>query len=170
MGSPSDRRVILGRVVGLFGVQGWLKVHAYTEPRERITQYSPWLLGRGDDWREYRVEAGRRHGRGVIARLAGVTDRDVAAGLLGAEIAVWRSRLPPPPPGEYYWTDLEGLRVVTVGGRELGTVSHLFATGANDVLVVTGERERLIPFLPGRVVTRVDLEGRCLEVDWDPDF
>ena len=78
--------------------------------------------------------------------------------------------MPPLAPGEYYWADLEGLRVVTLDGVELGTVDHLFATGANDVLVVHGARERLLPFVRGTVVVEIDLDARLLRVDWDPEF
>ena len=81
-----------------------------------------------------------------------------------------RDALPKPAPGELYWSDLEGLRVRTVEGRELGTVSHLFETGANDVIVVKGDRERLIPFLRDSVVREVDLAAGTMIVDWDPDF
>jgi 16S rRNA processing protein RimM len=114
---------------------------------------------------------GRAQGNGIVAELPGVTDRDAAAALVGSEIGVARSALPPPAPGEYYWSDLEGLEVSTVEGVSLGTVSHLLATGANDVLVVrNADRERLIPFLVGQFVTEVDLEAGRVTVDWDPEF
>jgi 16S rRNA processing protein RimM len=114
---------------------------------------------------------GRAQGKGIVAELPGVDDRDAAMALVGTEIWVARSALPAAKPGEYYWCDLEGLEVVTVEGRSLGKVSHLVATGANDVLVVNdAERERLIPFLVGQFVTQVDLEGARITVDWDVDF
>lgn len=162
--------VVLGRVSGLFGVQGWVRVFSHTEPREGIVRYYPVFLRRPDGWRAFEIEAGRAHGAGVVLKFAGCDDRDRAATLLQSEIAVRREQLPPPKPGEYYWTDLEGLRVVTLDGVELGTVATLFATGANDVMVVRGERERLLPFVRGQVVVEVDLEQRRLRVDWDPDF
>lgn len=106
----------------------------------------------------------------MVAKLPGCNDRDAAAKLVGATIQVPRSALPKPKRGEYYWTDLEGLAVVTVEGVDLGKVSHLFATGANDVLVVRGERERLIPFVTGQFVKDVDLKAGRITVDWDADF
>lgn len=81
-----------------------------------------------------------------------------------------RDQLPALSAGEYYWTDLQGLRVLTVDGVELGTVDHLFATGANDVLVVKGERQRLIPFVKNQVVREIELEQGLVRVDWDADF
>ncbi|CAN5159471.1 ribosome maturation factor RimM [soil metagenome] len=160
--------MLLGEVTGVYGLRGWVRIRSATDPMERILDYAPWQVGMDEAWSE--VEAGRRHGGGVIAKLAGVDDRDGAAALVGAEIAVPRSRLPSSGDGEYYWVDLIGLRVVTTAGIVLGEVEQLIATGANDVLVVRDGRERLIPFLPERVVRAVDLEGGVLEVDWDPDF
>ncbi|MEH6875586.1 MAG: ribosome maturation factor RimM [Candidatus Competibacter sp.] len=162
--------VVLGRVSGLFGVQGWVRVFSHTEPREGIVRYNPVFLHRGGEWQPFEIEAGRAHGPGVVLKFVDCNDRDRAATLLRSEIAVRRSQLPPPEPGEYYWADLEGLRVVTLGGIDLGTVAAVFATGANDVLVVRGERERLLPFVRGQVVVEVDLERRVLRVDWDLDF
>lgn len=163
-------KVVLGRVSGLFGVRGWVKVYSHTEPRENIAGYSDWYLRCDGDWQPARVEQGRRHGKGVVVKLVGIEDRDQAAGLIDCDIAIDRDQLPPLPPGEYYWTDLEGLRVVTLEGTELGRVSHLFATGANDVMVVTGERERLLPFVQPDIIRRVDPEQGLIEVDWDPEF
>jgi 16S rRNA processing protein RimM len=162
--------VVLGRVSGLFGVEGWVRVLSHTEPREGIVHYNPVFLKWLGEWREFRIEAGRAHGAGVVMKLIGCDDRDQAAALVQAEIAVRRAQLPPPAPDEYYWADLEGLRVVTLAGVELGAVSHLLATGANDVLVVRGERERLLPFVRDQVVVEVNLEQSLLRVDWDPDF
>jgi 16S rRNA processing protein RimM len=166
-----ERHLLLGRIVGLFGVDGWLKVESYTEPRTRIFKYRPWLLRSAAGDRELEGAKGRAQGKGIVASLPGIADRDAAAALVGTEIWIPRSALPKPKPGEYYWADLEGLDVVTIDGRPLGTVSHLFATGANDVLVVRdGDRERMIPFVPGQFVQAVDLDARRLTVDWDPDF
>lgn len=162
--------VVLGRVSGLFGLQGWVRVFSHTEPREGIARYNPVFLQRKGEWQPFKIEAGRVHGAGVVLKFIDFDDRDQAATLVQSDIAVHRAQLPPPRPGEYYWADLEGLRVVTLGGVELGVVDHLLATGANDVLVVKGERERLLPFVQGQVIVEIDFEQRLLRVDWDPDF
>ncbi len=170
MTSGADKLVVLGRVSGVYGVRGWVKIFSYTEPRENILQYDSWQVGRNNQWRIERVASGKPHGKGVIAQITGYEDRDAAAKLVGQEIAVQRNRLPVPEEGEYYWADLEGLRVLNLEGIELGVVDHLLATGANDVLVVKGDRERLIPFLLDQVVVKVQLEQGWIEVDWDPEF
>jgi 16S rRNA processing protein RimM len=162
--------VVLGRISGLFGVAGWVRIFSHTSPRENILSYSPWYLLRGGRWERLGLEEGRRQGRSVVARLSGCADRDQAALLVGCDIAVRRDQLPEAGEDEYYWTDLEGLRVRTVDGVDLGVVDHLFETGANDVVVVRGDRERLIPYLWDRVVRSVDLEAGEMTVDWDPEL
>ena len=161
--------VILGRVSGLFGVRGWVKVYSHTSPRTNILQYPVWYLRQAKDWTEYRLEDGKAHGKGVIARLSGCDDRDQAAELVGMDIAIRRDQLPAAGPDEFYWTDLEGLTVQTRDGQDLGKVDHLFETGSNDVMAVKGDRQRLIPFIPD-VVLDVDLNNGMITVDWDPDF
>lgn len=160
----------MGRVSGAYGVRGWLRVRSDCEPAEQLLDYSPWQLKTAAGWRCHALEAGRSHGSGLVAKLASVDDRDEARALVGADIAVARSLLPRLAEGEYYWNDLIGLGVVTRHGRPLGRVTGLMPTGANDVLVVSGERERLIPFIPEQVVLAVSTESGCIEVDWDPDF
>lgn len=171
----ADRRVVLGKVRGAKGVHGWVRIESFAGPMENLFAYPRWQLRCGGRWVEYRVLEGQRHGPGLIAWLAAengepLKDRDQAMTLFGASIAVFRSELEELPEGEYYWVDLEGLRVATVDGVELGVVERVFETGANDVLVVRGERQRLIPFVQGPVVEAVDLDAGLITVDWDADF
>lgn len=144
---------------------------SFTEPRENILRYSPWLLRKNSQVSEIRVIGGQRHGNNVVAELEGINDRDVAAALMGSEILIRKQQLPKPKAGEYYWADLVGLSVYTESGVDLGKVDNLIETGANDVLVVVdGETERLIPFLQKQTVLNIDLDGGKMIVDWDPDF
>jgi 16S rRNA processing protein RimM len=154
--TAAGRRVLVGRIVGLYGVQGWLKIESWTEPRTQIFKYQPWLLSSapGQDM-EIAGAKGHPQGKGLVAKLPEVDDRDVAAALVGQDIYVAREQLPPPGKDEYYWFDLEGLEVVTT----------------EDVVVVRdGERERLVPFVQGVYVRSVDLSGGRMVVDWDPEF
>ena len=170
MDPPDERRVIVGRVLGPHGVRGWVKVLSYTEPRTNILDFASWQLRCGEGWRVFTLAEGHAHGGRVLARLDDIGDREAAAALAGADIAVLRSDLPAIGEGEYYWSDLEGMRVCTVEGRELGRVAYLLATGGNDVMVVRGERERLVPFVHGTVVREVDLTSGEIRVDWDAEF
>jgi len=169
--TPPQKLILLGRVLGAFGVRGDVRLESWTEPRAQIFRYQPWILRSADGAeRELQGARGRDTGKHVIASLPGVDDRDLAEAMRGTEILVPRDVLPPPAPGEYYWVDLEGMRVVTVEGVELGQVSHLLSTGANDVMVVRGERERILPFVQPDYVTAVDFDAGTITVDWDPEF
>ncbi len=167
----ADReRIEVGKITGIFGVKGWVKVFSYTEPRENILNYSPWLLSKGDKTREVQLLEGKRQGKTIVAHLQDVDDRDTAAELCGWDVTVAYGQLPETREGEYYWTELVGLQVVTLDGVDLGRVDYLIATGANDVLVVKGDRERLLPFLQGQTIVSIDLQHGRMIVDWDPEF
>ena len=166
-----EKLVTLGRVTGAHGLQGWIKVHSDTSPRENIANYGRLLLDQGAGWKSWKLSSGRRQGKNVVLKLKGCNDRDMAEALAGARIAIYRDQLPElESADEFYWTDLEGLAVETTSGESLGDVDHLFETGSNDVLVLRGDRERLVPFIWGQVVQEVDLENRRMVVDWDPEF
>jgi 16S rRNA processing protein RimM len=162
-----DREVVLGRVSGLFGVKGWVKVYSYTEPRDSILRYRQWALLLQSGRHVMQVAEGRKQGNSIVVRFDGIDDRDAAAELLESSITVPRGQLPQTAPDEFYWTDLEGLQVVHSDGRVLGRVAYLLATGANDVLVVEGDEEILVPFVAGRVIKNVDMENGVINVDWE---
>lgn len=162
--------IIVGKVVSAYGVRGWVKVFSETDPVTNILDYLPWYLCLNGRWTEVEMLDGRLQGTAVVAQLQGVNDRDAALALAHSEIAVKRDQLPALPPGEYYWADLMGLAVVNQQDVELGVIKDVFATGANDVLVVQGDVERLIPFVNGIVVLDVDLAQRRMRVDWDADY
>lgn len=168
---PNSEFLNVGTISGVFGVKGWVKVFSHTQPRENILKYSPWLLRKNGKTESYKLVEGQRHGHSVIAELEGVSDRDAAAALMGAELLIRRDQLPKPKAGEYYWADLIGLKVENRESVYLGQVESLMETGANDVLVVKdGEIERLIPFLQQHTVLSIDLQAGSMLVDWDADF
>lgn len=156
----------MGQVTGLHGLRGWLKVHSFTEPREQLLSYEALRFG---DLGLLAFE-GQHSGQRILLRPDGVDDRTAAEPLVGCELWLQRSELPPAQDDEYYWCDLEGCRVVNLGGDELGVVQRMLATGANDVMQVAGDRERLIPFVTGPVVKQVDLEQKLIRVDWETDY
>jgi len=159
----------MGRIVAPFGIKGWVKIQPYTTTAKSLLDYPAWWLGHNDGWRERAVEQARQQNDMVVAKFEGCDDRDAAALMKGLEVAVPRDALPAAAPAEYYWTDLIGLRVENGQAQELGVVARMMETGANDVLVVEGDRERLIPFIDD-VVKRVDLEAGTITVDWDADY
>ena len=173
-GNEPDKRVIIGRISGVHGIRGWLKVFSYTDPRENIFLYQPWLLdeGRkesGAKWSEIEFADCGTSGKTLVVRLAGIEDREAALEFVGRSLAVYRERLPVPESGQYYWTDLMHLEVVTLTGKRLGKVVDIHATGANDVLIVQGDRRRSIPFVMDQVIRRVDRDAAAITVDWEWD-
>ena len=162
--------VVLGRITGVAGLQGGVKIQSYTRPREQIFSYAPWYLRHGDLWMERQARRARTGGRGLIAAIGGIADRVAASSMLGADIAVRREQLPELDAGEYYQTDLIGLDLVNMNGVLLGKLYAIEETGANDVMVVDGERTILIPLLMGKIVKHIDLENRIIQVDWNPEY
>jgi 16S rRNA processing protein RimM len=170
--------VVAGRITGVYGIKGWVKVCSFTEPSENIFSYRPWWVAEGDGWRCLDVESYHSGGATLVAHISGVDDRDRAHELCRRDVLVERSQFPALESGEHYWRDLIGLAVYIVAdGKQvpLGSVVALMETGANDVMVISGEdpsgkqRERLIPFVD-QYLKRIDLEKRAIEVDWDPEF
>lgn len=177
--AKSSNLVNVGRITALYGVKGWVKIHSYTEIAEDLFAYHPWWLKTSHGVKQVEVDEARPHGKGFVAHIKGVDDRDQAAQLTGVDIAVERNLLPELDDGEFYWSQLEGLVVVTnYGGasQRLGRVTKLMETGANDVLVVApddqsiDQRERLVPYVPGQFILAVDLAAGEIQVDWDPEF
>ncbi|MDD2723555.1 MAG: ribosome maturation factor RimM [Methylovulum sp.] len=167
---PDKELINVGEISGVFGIKGWVKVFSYTDKRENILRYAPWLLKKADETKTVNVLEGALQGGAVVARLDGINDRDQAAALMGWTIFIRFGQLPKTAEDEYYWSDLIGLTVETVEGIPLGNVENLLETGANDVVIVKGERDRAIPFLQGQTIIRIDLPSQKMIVDWDPDF
>lgn len=195
----SQERISLGHITGVSGLKGLVKVHSDTNPRENIVSYPSWWLEQAGQWRQVEVMEGRPQGKTIVARLEGIATPEQASALIGANIAVDRNAMPVLGEGEFYWTDLVGMQVHTVEGVHIGTACRLFETGANDVLVVTDERqacdeessdatddsdrrksgkgkgkgavpEVLVPWLVPDVIKDVDMQNDRILIDWDPDF
>ncbi len=166
MAASAARRIELGKIIGVHGLAGWLKVHSYCEPREQLFEHRTLTIGETaiDGYR------GKVSGKRLLIRLDGYEDRTAVEPFVGQVLWVDREQLPQPAPGEYYWSDLEGLQVINTQGETLGRIDHLMATGANDVMVVKGMVDTLIPFVQGQYVKSVDLVAGVVTVDWSTDW
>ena len=164
-----DDLICVGHVLGSQGIKGWIRVFSNTSPRENIVSYSPWLIELGGELKKTAVQ-GRRQGKNVLARLEGIVDRTQADELKGCKIFIDARQLPQLEAGEYYWSDLVGLAVETLQGDPLGVIESMMETGADDVMVLKGERERLIPFVIDQIVREVDLDNQRMVVDWSPEY
>lgn len=169
MSTEESDLLLLGHVTGVHGIKGWIKIYSNTAARETIVQISPWQIEQDGVLQTVAVK-GKKQGKLIVAHIKGCDDRNAAMGYIGAKIYINKSQLPELDAGDYYWSDLEGLKVVSQQGVELGQVHHLIETGANDVLVVQGDKERLIPFVMGNIVKNINLDSGVIEVDWQSDY
>ena len=178
MNESGSNPLTAGKITGCYGIKGWVKIHSFTDPAENLFRFGKWMLQRRGALVAVEFDHWKPQGKGMVAHIAGVDDRDLAESYKGLQIVVEADSLPPLEEGEFYWRQLQGLQA---WGREpdssddsvlLGTVDYLIETGANDVLVLkaTGDsiddKERLIPYLPGDTVSRVDLEEAVIDIDW----
>jgi 16S rRNA processing protein RimM len=161
--------ICVGHILGAQGVKGWVKVYSNTSPRVNIVNYSPWLVEQDDGLNPIGV-SGREQGKHIVARLDGIEDRSHAEALAGCKLFINAAQLPGLENGEYYWSDLIGMTVETLQAEPLGVVESMLETGADDVMVLKGERERLVPFVLDEIVRTIDLENRRMIVDWPPEY
>jgi 16S rRNA processing protein RimM len=167
--AESDKKIILGKISGVFGVKGWMRVFSNTEPRWAIGDYDQWFVKVKGQWKSFEIEEAQAHQaeKSVVVKLKGIDDREVARGLMGCSIAVNREQLPQLDEDEFYWADLFGYQVVQVDGRVIGELTGYMETGANDVMVVkTVEGEELIPWVWDEVIVDVLDDEKIIQVDW----
>ena len=169
--------IVLGRLVGPHGLQGWLKIHPFGDDFDALGAMPQWWLGadaEGEVWTPYALHELKAQGKGLIVKFVGVDGRSAAEAMDGLYIAAPRAALPKTEADEYYWADLIGLDVVNASGERLGKVSGLLSSGAHEVLCVrdgAGEKasERLLPFV-AQVVKKVDSANRTIHVEWGVDW
>lgn len=162
--------LVIGRLGSSFGVQGWSKVQSYTEPAENITDYDPLYFLIKGEWQELEISDFKCQGNHILIKLKMCDSPEVAKTLTGTSIAIKRNQLKSLNKKEYYWIDLEGCQVFTKENVELGILDYLIETGGHDVMVIKGDKERLIPFLLNHYVLSVDVKAKKIIVDWDPLF
>ncbi|WP_374973700.1 ribosome maturation factor RimM [Spongiibacter marinus] len=173
--STSSSPVVIAKISTVYGVKGWVKIHSFTDPLENFLDFSDLRLRQKGQWQKIELDECRRHGKGIVAHIKGVDDREVAREYCGLELGILAEQLPSLAENEFYWHQLVGLKVIA-SGQLLGVVDHMIETGANDVMVVRrcegslDDRERLIPYLPGDFVQDIDLQSGTITVDWDPEF
>lgn len=167
--------IVLGKITSVHGVRGEVKIYSFTDPIDNLLGYPAWTLKRDGEVKQVELVSGRLQGKVLVAKLKGLDDREVARTFAGFDICVPRALLPDLDDGEYYWHQLEGLKVIDLQGQLLGRLDHLLETGSNDVMVVKpcpgslDDRERLLPYTE-QCVQKVDLAAGEMRVDWDADF
>jgi 16S rRNA processing protein RimM len=159
--------IIVGKIGSPYGVKGWLKIFPFTASPADLTAYDEWYIESPTGWQPFARLSCRVHGKGIIANIETVTTPELARRYTEKHIAIKRTQLPALPTDEFYWVDLIGLTMINQKGDELGKISSIMATGANDVLIVKGPKEHAVPYLPGDVVKKVDLANKLIYVDWE---
>ncbi|MCF8006853.1 MAG: ribosome maturation factor RimM [Methylovulum sp.] len=168
---PDTRLIKIGEITSSFGIKGWLKVFSFTDERERILTFSPWIIKKPHaEPAKYTLSDGALHGKNVIVKLKEIDTRNQADTFIGSEIFIRQDQLPRPQQGEYYWSDLIGMAVITRLNVPLGRIDSMLETGANDVMIVKGEREHAIPFIHTQVIISIDVSEKQMIVEWDPEF
>jgi 16S rRNA processing protein RimM len=162
--------VIIGRFGRPHGIKGFITVHSFTDPRDNILNYVDWHVLLNNKWQPIKLNCVEVHTKTIITQIEGYTERESVTGLRNLEIAVLKEQLPELKPGEFYWHQLIGMKVVNLDGESLGTVLEVIPTGSNDVLVVQGEKRYLIPYLPGQFILDIKEDQKTITVNWDLDF
>jgi 16S rRNA processing protein RimM len=162
--------IIIGRFGRPHGIKGFVTVHSYTEPRDNILKYVDWHALLNNKWQAIVPLRAEALNKSIIVQIEGYPERELVAQLTNIEIAVQQKQLEKLKPGEYYWHQLIGLNVFNQQGESFGQVIEIIPTGANDVLVVKGNKKHLIPYLPGQFILDIDLQQQKITVDWDLDF
>lgn len=160
-----NSRILIGKVSGCFGVKGWLKIFSYCEPRENISSYATWIV---NDKVFESVES-KRNGKLMVAKLKGIDDKDTALSLIGQKIEINKEQLHCLDNDKFYWHDLVGLEVTNKQGVKFGTIKSLLETGAHDVVIINGDRERIVPYIMDQTILEVNIEKNSMLVDWHED-
>ena len=170
MQDKKEKNLILGRVGGVYGVRGWVKITSYTRPKANILSYSPLLMKVDKKWQEIEIEDSQQRSDRLLVKIKGIDSPEDARKYVHCDLAVSRDQLPPLAEGEYYWHDLIGLEVFNQDKINIGRIKNIVETGANDVMVITsgdtGKRRILIPLIMDIFVKRVDLIAGTVDVDW----
>ena len=162
--------VVIGRFGRPHGIKGFVTVHSFTDPRDNILGYTNWHAFLNNQWQPIKLLCVEVYSKAIVAQIEGYPERESVARLTNIEIAVHKEQLAELEPGEYYWHQLVGMSVVNQKGDLFGEVIEVMPTGANDVLVVQGEKRHLIPYLPGQFIIEINDSQRVITVDWDLDF
>lgn len=181
-----DKFVTIAKISGVYGVQGQLKIHSFTEPFTALLNYKALYWNYNGAWELMPVvsKSVKAVGNSIVLSIVDCTDRDIAKKYQSTEIAIKRDALPVLENNEHYWIDLEGLTVYTIHQNDitpdsnlkpkyLGVVDSLMETGANDVLIIINLKTKtthLVPYILDTFVLNVDIANNTMLVDWDPEF
>jgi len=165
-----EEKIVMGKILGPHGIKGWIKIHPFTEKKDSLIDHKIFMASKDEKlWQSFEVESMDVGDKFILAKFKGVDDRNAAEKLNKFFISLDKSSLPKLDENNYYWHELIGLDVKNNEGMHFGKVDSLIETGANDVLVVLGDKEYLIPYIK-QVILEVNLETNTIRVDWQDDY
>ena len=164
-----EKKLLVGKIHGFFGVQGWVKIFSYTKPRKNILEYQPWYFVDNETYKVIEITSGREQSKTIVAQVKGINNRDEALQLIGKDLYINKDQLPELDNDAHYWYELTGFQVINKNEVDLGIVDFLVDTGSNHVLVTKGEAEHWIPYIEPFLVS-VDKHKKVISVDWDENF
>ena len=164
-----EKKLLVGKINGFFGVQGWVKIFSYTKPRKNILEYQPWYFLDNETYKVIEITSGREQSKTIVAQVKGINNRDAALQLIGKDLYINKDQLPELDNDAHYWYELTGFQVINKNEVDLGIVDFLVDTGSNHVLVTKGDTEHWIPYIEPFLVS-VDKHKKVISVDWDENF
>ncbi len=160
----------MGYITGAFGILGFVRIKPSTSNVDALGKYKALQVLINNKWESFQIEKYSVFNEYIQIKFIGINDRDKASKFRGATVGVWRSELPEPKPDEFYFVDLLDLTVINTKNDVIGTVTDVFETGANAVIVTKNiKHEYLIPFVKSYIL-EVDFIKKVIIVDWELDF
>ena len=164
-----EKKLLVGKINGFFGIKGWVKIFSYTEPRKNILSYQPWYIINNGNYEILEITDGREQSKTIVAHIKGIDNRDLSINLIGQDLYINQDQLPTLDDGKHYWYELDGFKVINQNQTNLGVVDYLVDTGSNNVIVTKGEKEHWIPYIEPFLLS-IDKDNKEILVDWDEDF
>ena len=164
-----DKKLLVGKINGFFGLQGWVKLLSYTDPRKNILSYQPWYFLSDGVYEKIEVTNGREQSKTIVAHIKDVDNREQSQVFIGKDIYIDKEQLPKLNPGEHYWYEMIGFEVINQHNEKLGVVDYFVETGSNNVLVTKGKKGYWIPYIEPFLIS-TNAETKQIIVDWDEDF
>lgn len=165
--------VIIGKIVGVYGVLGWIKVQSFTKKIDKIFNYVPWFVFCKSRWRLLQLESWKFNGKLYIVKIVDFTNREFAKLFVQCSIMIDRTQLPILRSGEYYWRDIIGCQLITIKQKTLGYVFSITETPVYDLLIIKANqncfyktKHYLIPFIQNKIIKKIDLISNIIIVDW----
>lgn len=159
-----SKKILIAKIQAHQGLEGWLKAYSYSETKKKFSNYTSFFIKKDGNYIHLQVEKVLVE-KSVKIKFKGFDNREDTQDFIGKNLFIDSSQLEPLKNNEFYWKDLIGLNVHLENSNKIGIVSDIIETGSNDVLVVNGEKEFLIPYILGESIKDIKLEEKIIVID-----